>query len=165
MSSNVNDRTAERQNGRTTERPNDRTAERQNDRTTERLNDRTAKRQKSERSNDRSQNARTTEAATSDELRPLPYQAPPRACGVGTRQPSVGPLFTRNAVPSLSCRTAILVTNFCILSATFIHSIVVYRYSLMLLVNNATPPKKMQYAIIYHQPTASAIRDISHSNK
>ena len=38
------------------------------------------------------QNGRMMEAATSDELRPLPYQAPPRARGVETRQPSVGPL-------------------------------------------------------------------------
>ena len=52
------------------------------------------------------------EAATSDELRTLPYQVPPHVRGVGTRQPSVGPLFTQNAVPSPSCRTATLVTNF-----------------------------------------------------
>ena len=33
-----------------------------------------------------------------------------------------------------------------------------------LLVNNVMPPKKMQYEII-HQPTTSAMWDISHSNK
>ena len=42
----TNDRTAERQNGRTTERPNDRTAERRKGRTTEGPNDRMAERQR-----------------------------------------------------------------------------------------------------------------------
>ena len=123
-------------------------------------------------------------------LRPLPYQVPPCARGVGTRQPSVGPLFTRNAVPSLSCRTATLVTVFsqcnihtfhcCLLLLIYsfhcclssIIEIVLCKFLctcttlmlLMLLVNNAMPPKKMQYEIIY-QPTDSAIWDISHSNK
>ena len=41
-------------------------------------------------------------------------RAPSHTRSVGTRQPSVGPLFTRNAMPSVSCRMATLVTNFCI---------------------------------------------------
>ena len=37
---------------------------------------------------------------------------------------------------------------------SLMHSIVVHHYSLMVLVNNIMPPKKMQYEIIY-QPTTS----------
>ena len=44
---------------------------------------------------------------------PLPYQAPPQR-GLGTRQPSVSSLGTFRIQPSLSRRTAVLVTNFCI---------------------------------------------------
>ena len=101
-------------NSRTTERPNDRTtngtAERQNGLTTKQPNNRTAERWR--------------------------QQAPPHMRGVGTRQPSVGPLFTRNAMPSLSCRMVTLVTNFvfsqcnihtshCFYHYTFMHSIIV----------------------------------------
>ena len=144
-------------------------AERQNDPTTER------------------QNGLTTKAATFDELHPLPYQTPPRACGVGTRQLH-SPLgmqchhyraerqhctlifvFSQCNIHTFHCCLSLLIYAFhCCLSLLI--EIVLCKFlctcttTLMLLVNNVMPPRKMQYEIMY-QPTTSAIWDMSHSNK